>query len=74
MPNLIMYFSFANLGYVEAWGLSVAEEVERHIEDDSQLGASPAELDWNPEIGRQRSWHSFDGEAELRLNDTVYDC
>lgn len=33
----------------------------------ANLGASPAELDGDVEAGRQRSWHSHDGEAELRL-------
>ena len=37
------------------------------------LGASPAELDGDVESSRARSWHSHDGEAELRLNDTVFD-
>jgi hypothetical protein len=39
----------------------------------SQLGASPAELDYCIDSERPRSWHSHDGEAELRLNDTVFD-
>ena len=39
----------------------------------ANLGASPAELEFNPELDRPMSWHSHDGEAELRLNDTVYD-
>ena len=67
------FFSFANLGYAEAWGLSVAED----FENDSravELGASPAELDYNVDQERPRSWATGDHEAELRLNDTVYDC
>jgi hypothetical protein len=32
-----------------------------------QLGASPAELGGDVEESRQRSWHTHDGEAELRL-------
>ena len=57
------------------WLISIADEVDAEVNlwDDSQLGASPAELDWNPEQDRERSWHSHDGEAELRLFDTVYD-
>jgi hypothetical protein len=31
------------------------------------LGASPAELDGDVESSRARSWHSHDGEAELKL-------
>ena len=31
-----------------------------------QLGCSPAEQDGSPEV-RPMSWHTFDGQAELRL-------
>lgn len=55
------------------WLISIADVVDTDLRSD-QLGASPAELDGDVEQGRQHSWHSHDGEAELRLNDTVYDC
>lgn len=33
----------------------------------TELGASPAELDHNPEGDRPMSWSSHDAEAELRI-------
>jgi hypothetical protein len=44
-------------------------DLDNHVDTvyGVNLGASPAELDGNVEQDRQRSWHSGDHEAELRL-------
>lgn len=44
----------------------ICDDVEQDLKLE-QLGASPAELDYNVESERQMSFASFDSEAELRL-------
>jgi hypothetical protein len=48
------------------WLTVIVDDVERQ-DQLVELGASPAELDYNIEAERPMSWHSHDGEAELRL-------
>jgi len=51
------------------WMAAILDEIQydESLWDSTQLGCSPAELVFNPEQDRERSWSDHDGCPELRL-------